>query len=257
MKFLQNVRVLALVLGCLLFLSSSSVWANDPLLEDLEEIDQALQSGDLPALQGNLEKLVQKKTHNPWVYYYLGQVSDQNNQLAKARLYYEKAISLSPREAMFHQGYGDLLKKMNLEHELKPTWQERVFFTATFLNHFEYQMLLVIMMFVLLLVLFVYFLKPKKMLKRGGIVLFLVYLHLTFGYFYFTRHQTAIVSDQTSLREFYLETSPTFAVLPLGSRVQILEQQSFNSDNSWIKVKTYDNQQGWVLQKELLFFQAD
>lgn len=235
----------------LLFIFSPALKANiaDSLYINANE---CYQEGKYEEAQDIYLEIINKGLYSSEVYYNLGNTYFRLNQAGKARLYYEKALILSPRDQAIQTNLALTIAQLQDKFETVP-----VFFLRKWIIALRKSLLpntwslLSLILFIVAFVFLVIFLFSKTLFwkKFGfytGFSLFIIsVITLIFAYFaskYFKDSGTAILTQPSVIvRSAPRETGKELFVIHEGAKVWL---QSTLGD--WQEIKISDGRIGWL-----------
>ncbi len=197
-------------------------------------------------------EIINSGYHSPEVYYNLGNAYFRSNKMGKARLYYEKALILSPRDQAIKANLALTEAQLQDKFENVP-----VFFLRKWIIDLRKSLLpdtwslLALIFFIIAFVLLVIFLFSKSITWKkigfySGISLFIIsVITLIFAYFaskYFKDSKTAILTvPSVIVRSAPRDTGKELFIIHEGSKVWM---ESTLGD--WQEIKLSDGRVGWL-----------
>lgn len=185
-------------------------------------------------------------SHNPWLYYNIGNAYFHSKEYAFALLYYYKAKKNAPREQKIDTNIHVVEKMLGISEETY--WQEGLwsFLLLSFLSKQEQAHVLIFLSLCAFMCFSFLLYFSNKYVKKLAFVCLCLSFYLTPLYFidFFTQHNDAIVLKESHLHHepkenYYRNEAP---VLKKGMKVVIMKTK----DKNWLKVRLTSGEVGFL-----------
>lgn len=206
------------------------------------------------AIEGYLN-IVNDNKESSELYYNLGNAYFKSNEIAKAILYYEKALLLAPndKDIQYNLAFANSQQPDNIEH-LSLGFLPRIFQKLYRQMQVDTWAILGIIFFILFGISICVFLF-SQILTRKKIAIATLCCSLLFGILSFccanarhnelTKHEYAIVIEPTtSIKTEPMITAMDLATIHGGIKVKILEEAF-----GWLKVELGNGKEGWIMKE--------
>lgn len=231
--------------------------AEDPYVSH-EKAKQEYFNKNYEAALSQFQALAVVHPDNPYLRYNLGNTYFHLGQNGEAIRHYEKALRDLPRESDLKSNL--MVARAKLVDKVQESFADYLtktfYFWVPFITLSEYQVLL---MFVSALFWLPFlFLTYRKRVSLKSVFLGAAVVFGYWGYGYHLKKEAVtpgnfgvVLKSEVDVRASYLESDNPLFELHEGTKVRIVDEQSFNENQKWLKIILPQGQKGWVLEGDI------
>lgn len=239
---------------------TSFAWAQDSsdFQASYEKAKQDYFNKNYETALSQFQVLAEARPGNPYLLYNLANTYFHLGQNGEAIRYYEKALWDLPRETDLKDNL--LVARVKLLDKVQESFADYLtktfYFWVPFITLSEYQVLLMSLSALFWLPLLFLTYKNKVALKSVFLGAVVVFGYLGYGY-HLKKDAVSfgnfgiVIKPEVEVRANYLENDNPLFELHEGTKVRIVDQQSFNENQKWLKIILPQGQKGWVLAGDI------
>lgn len=195
---------------------------------------------------------------NGYLTYNLGNVYFKMGKLGLARLYYERAERLMPREKDLN--FNLELVKNSLKDDVGESFRDYLrrtfFFWVAFLNLSEIAIVVIVLTVFFWTIQLVKLWRGKRFITPGFVFFGLVYIYGLAGFYIKGVNESPggfgiVVADNVPVKSSYLDQDKPLFELHEATKVKIIDKQGFGVDQNWLRIMLPQGQKGWIKAENL------
>jgi tetratricopeptide (TPR) repeat protein len=202
------------------------------------------------------QNIVKQEVYSKGVLYNLGNAYFKLGQVAQARLSWEKALLLSPKDKNLKANLYLLKNYLEDKEDKKPRPLSQAYaFTYSFLNAYQWIMVSFGLFITLNLLFAVFFLKRYSWLKvvsilLGGCLILVSAIAFEPVRYFLNPDQAVIMSERIEVKSGPDNKYAVLFVLHKGSKVEVVK-----SHDRWVNVTFNDSLSGWIPKAKMKFIE--
>lgn len=227
-------------------------------MSDFEKATQDYYSRQYDSAVSQYLKLADTHADNGLLLYNIGNSYFKKGDVGRALQYFEKARLLIPREADLKVNLELARKKLSddVGSSLSDYLVSTFYFWTAWMNQYEYQILLIAVSVLFWGSLLMMLVRRKRFLRLSVVLASVLFVYIASGYILKSELESfgsyAIVTvPELDVRAVYMKTDKPVFKLHAGTRVKITGEQSFGSDQNWLRIELPGGQKGWVPAENL------
>jgi len=230
----------------------------DEQVQKYEQAKKLYYENDYEKAIKDFESLLNEYPESGYLYYNLGNSYFKAGKFGYARLYYEKAKLLIPRDAELKINLTLLKTKLvdTAGRSFSDYLVGTFYFWSSSSTVSEYRLLVILFSLCFWAWCFQKYFRKKRVLSTSTIILLLIFTYIISGYYLKTDQESpgqygVILQKQVDIKASYLEKDEPLFQLHHGTKVRIIDEQSFGEAKKWLKIALPEGQKGWVMAKDV------
>lgn len=234
-----------ILIFCIMLLASLGARAAD---NSFESGNASYRAGQFEAALDFYSHAIQENPQNSSAYYNLGNTAYRMDKLGLARLNFEKALLLTPRDADIRANLHFISQKMDLPSTSQVEQIQK--FLRSILSFFTFAE--IILLFLLSNALFWFSLTFKKPLYMMGVLsAFFLLITLFVWVDRFQSQWGVVMSPDSPVKSGFLADEKELIKLGAGAKVRVLSEAAFGDQGKWLQVRLPDGRLGWIQSQNL------